>query len=285
MVVAVGSNAPGIHMLWWCQAFPGRTWRSGTSYCEATSWNSDHEDDYDSLRLQLAAMVDVGRHLVNIPYKLEGDDALVFSTYQVLQSVTQAFAQEHWPNVRALCEAISDADPDVNARQLERDTMQGARPAINWFLRKFNVDLGYVVTLFRVPATLIPWLCKTSTWLLRMWEAFVPFRSWIRIAPLKLCRLSCQPISLLLVVLTSLKTTKRSVGGLYVRMTFLHGLMRSGRCFSSSRLLQPPSELSVCWLAASLPPSRVPWRLCGVISNASLQQSRLQVTDDASLRL
>ena len=27
--------------------------------------------------------------------------------------------------------------------------MQGARPAINWFLRKFNVDLGNVVTLFR----------------------------------------------------------------------------------------------------------------------------------------
>ena len=107
------------------------------------------EDDYDSLRLQLAAMVDVGRHLVNITHKLEGDGALVFSTYQVLQSATQAFAQEHWPNVRALCEAISDADPDVNAQQLERDTMQGARPAINWFLRKFNVDLSNVVTLFR----------------------------------------------------------------------------------------------------------------------------------------
>ena len=107
------------------------------------------EDDYDSLRLQLVAMVDVGRHLVNITYKLEGDGALVFSTYQVLQSATQAFAQEHWPNVRALCEAISDADPDVHARQLERDTMQGARPAIIWFFRKFNVNLGNVVTLFR----------------------------------------------------------------------------------------------------------------------------------------
>ena len=107
------------------------------------------EDDCDSLRLQLAAMVDVGRHLVNITYQLEGDGALVFSTYHVFQSATPAFAQEHWPNVRALCEAISDADPDVNARQLDRDTMQGARPAINWFLRKFNVDMGNVVTLFR----------------------------------------------------------------------------------------------------------------------------------------
>lgn len=108
------------------------------------------EDDYETLRLQLAAMIDVGKHLVRLTYNLEGDGPLIFSAYTILQAATTAFSQGNWPILDAMCRSIAENDPTVNERQLREDTLAGARPAINWFLRKFNVDFGATVSAFRL---------------------------------------------------------------------------------------------------------------------------------------
>ena len=108
------------------------------------------EDDLDSLRLQLAAMVDVGKHFVRLTYNLEGDGPLVFSAYTILQEATTVFAQDHCPLLDAVCREIAERKPAVTEAQLRAQTLQGARPAINWYLQKFNGDLGEVVSAFRL---------------------------------------------------------------------------------------------------------------------------------------
>ena len=109
----------------------------------------DNDGSRRTLQLQLAALVDIGKHLVEATYLLEGDGSLLFSCYEMLQSLATTFSQEHRPNLRALARTFADENTTLNARQLERDTMEGAKPAIMWFLQKFNVDIDPIVSAFR----------------------------------------------------------------------------------------------------------------------------------------
>ena len=107
------------------------------------------DDSRRTLQLQLAALVDIGKHLVEATYLLEGDGPLLFSCFEKLQSLATTFSQDDRPNLRVLARAFAEEDPTLDAHQLERDTMEGAKPAITWFLRKFNVDLAPIVIVFR----------------------------------------------------------------------------------------------------------------------------------------
>ena len=60
------------------------------------------EDDCTTLRLELAAIIDVGQHLVTLTYNLEGDGPLVFSTHELLQKAATAFSQANWSNVKSM---------------------------------------------------------------------------------------------------------------------------------------------------------------------------------------
>ena len=59
----------------------------------------DDDDSRRTLQLQLAALVDIGKHLVEATYLLEGDGPLLFSCYEMLQSLVTTFSQEHRPNL------------------------------------------------------------------------------------------------------------------------------------------------------------------------------------------
>lgn len=107
------------------------------------------QGDLKTLRLQLAAMIDVGRHLVEVTYLLEGDGPLIFTCYQKLQAVTTALAQKNLPSLKAVARQLAEQDASVDADALVTETMQGAQPAIDYFRRKFNVDLGSTVTAFK----------------------------------------------------------------------------------------------------------------------------------------
>lgn len=108
----------------------------------------DDEDDAVRLKLELAAMVDIGKHLVVATYKLEGDGPLFLSTYTTLQAIASAFATLRCPNLEAVATQITGED-GAEAATLVQGTIQKARPAINWFLRKFNVNLGATVAAFK----------------------------------------------------------------------------------------------------------------------------------------
>ena len=53
------------------------------------------------LELELAAMVDAGKHFVSATYYLEGDGPLVFSCYERLSGLAHAIAIESYPNTEA----------------------------------------------------------------------------------------------------------------------------------------------------------------------------------------
>ena len=108
----------------------------------------DDEDDTARLRLELAAMINIGKHLVCATYKLEGDGLLVFSAYSTLQAVASAFSVLQCPNLAAVASEIAGEDL-AQATILEGDTIRKARPTINWFLQKFNVAFRSTVMAFK----------------------------------------------------------------------------------------------------------------------------------------
>ena len=119
-----------------------------------------------SLKLELAATIDVGEHFVKATYFLEGDGPLVFACYEKLSAVSQLCQVPCFLNVRAIATAISEEDPCQNVTALERSAKACVEPAIRWFLRKFNVDLYDVVVAFKAARPFCPvtiqWLKPTN---------------------------------------------------------------------------------------------------------------------------
>jgi len=53
------------------------------------------------LDIELAAMIDAGKHFVQATYYLEGDGPLVFTCYEHLSALAHAIAIESYPNTEA----------------------------------------------------------------------------------------------------------------------------------------------------------------------------------------
>ena len=110
-------------------------------------------------------IIDIGEHFVKGTYFLEGDGPLVFSCYEKLQAVAEACQAPYFPNVRAVVAAIVNEDPNQRAAALEQKAKACVQPAIQWFLRKFNVDLNDAVTAFKAARVMCPvtvgWLRPT----------------------------------------------------------------------------------------------------------------------------
>ena len=114
-----------------------------------------HLNKVISLKLELAALVDVGEVFVKATYILEGDGPLVLSFFETLQGVCNACQNVHLPN-------IVDADPAQNVGALEQEAKRSVQPAIEWFLRKFNVDLRNTLSAFKAAQIMCP---VTVQWL------------------------------------------------------------------------------------------------------------------------
>ena len=72
---------------------------------------------------------------------------LIFKAYSVLQSLSTAAGQRQYPNVRAQAQRLGTTEQEVAAlRKIGND---GVRPGIDFFLRKFNVELYDVVRAFK----------------------------------------------------------------------------------------------------------------------------------------
>lgn len=108
-----------------------------------------HLNNVISLKLELAALVDVGKVFVKATYILERDGPLVFSCFETLQGVCNPCQNVRLPNVHAIAVATVDADPTQNVGAFEQEAKRSVQPAIEWFLRKFNVDLRETLSAFK----------------------------------------------------------------------------------------------------------------------------------------
>ena len=131
-----------------------------------------HLNKVISLKLELAALVDVGKVFVKATYILEGDGPLVLSCFETLQAVSNACQNVHLPNVHAVAVAIVNQDPTQNVGALEQEA-KSVQPAIEWFLRKFNVDLHNTLSAFKAAlmkhshSFLIYYVKDSEWWLIR----------------------------------------------------------------------------------------------------------------------
>lgn len=103
------------------------------------------------LKIQLEAVVDVGVHFVKATYHLEGDGPLIFSVYSTLQEVASACAsaESTLPNVSAIAREKAGENTSLSAAELLQRGKDCTRPAIHWYLRKFNVEFCYAITAFK----------------------------------------------------------------------------------------------------------------------------------------
>ena len=69
------------------------------------------------LRIELAAVVDMGEYFVKAIYRLEGDDPLVFSYFEVITALTAALRTACYPNLKAVAKALASGS-FVNEQQL-----------------------------------------------------------------------------------------------------------------------------------------------------------------------
>ena len=106
------------------------------------------------LKVELAIVVDLGVHFVNATYSLEGDGALILKAYQILQSVLLAIGLKHYPKLERVSASI--AANNREKMQLKQHAEDGVKDAVNYFLRKFNIEHIEVVRVFKTARLLSP---------------------------------------------------------------------------------------------------------------------------------
>lgn len=108
----------------------------------------DDEARLRDLKLELAAVVDIGVHFVKATYVLEGDGPLIFNTYRRLQGVLNACLAVHLPNVHAVATSLADGG-EGNVENLKQWARARVQPGITWFMHKFNVQLEPMLQAFK----------------------------------------------------------------------------------------------------------------------------------------
>ena len=110
------------------------------------------------LKLELAAVVDVGRHVVAATYDLEVDSALVLCCFDRIQALANACWIDllHMPNVHAVALYLADNDPKVDVQWAEEFGRNSICNAVKWFHRKFNVELYDIVRAFKAARPMCP---------------------------------------------------------------------------------------------------------------------------------
>jgi hypothetical protein len=84
------------------------------------------------LQIELAAIVDWGEPFVKATYRLEGDGALAFECYEVIDTIRAFIQSGTTPNVQAVADRLSCGVP--SQRQLVLDHVRKCvKPAIDYF--------------------------------------------------------------------------------------------------------------------------------------------------------
>ena len=165
--------------------------------------------------------------------------------------------------MRAVVAAIANEDPNQREAALEQRAKACVQPAIQWFLRKFNVDFYDAVTALKAARVMCPvtvgWLRPTraSVEALRIFHSLTMTRQSTVLAE------SCHSKSLLLRMwLLNAKEEKLS-GGRSTNRGFLIGLLRSRKSYLFNLLLLPQKEfLALRGFSLDRMANNTPKKLC-----------------------
>lgn len=104
--------------------------------------------------VEIASIVDWGEPFVKGTYKLEGDGALAFCTYEVVQSIVAAIQVDNAPNVTAVIRSLT-LDQSIQA-QLTQYSKNCIQPALDYFNKQISISLSHSLMAFKAARLFCP---------------------------------------------------------------------------------------------------------------------------------
>ena len=108
-----------------------------------------------NLKLELAAVIDVGKHFVKSNYTLEGDGLLVRICYEEIKKLRAVIQLGHYPNVNAIAAVIAPGNPAVQ-QQLILYALGCVKDGLEYFQQKFGNDATSPLNAFRAARSVSP---------------------------------------------------------------------------------------------------------------------------------
>jgi hypothetical protein len=107
------------------------------------------------LKVELAAVIDLGEHFVKGTYRLEGDGYLVLSCYEEILKIRNAIRIEHYPNLQAI---VRQAFPDNNdlQKQWVAYSIGCLQAGLDYFQNKLGNDSQLPVAAFKAARLFSP---------------------------------------------------------------------------------------------------------------------------------
>lgn len=104
--------------------------------------------------VEMAAVVDWGEAFVKATYKLEGDGALAFDTYEIVQAVVTSIQVQNTPNVTAIVKALS---PDCSIQaQLQDYAKKCIQTGLDYFAHQLDTSLSVPLSAFKAARLFCP---------------------------------------------------------------------------------------------------------------------------------
>lgn len=107
------------------------------------------------LQIELASVVDYGKHFVSGTYSLEGDGPLVFSCYEEIQKIKAAIQAGYTPNVDGVVRSISSG-VQQREMQLRAYAHKCVQPGLDYFERQLRTNLQEALAVFKTAQLFSP---------------------------------------------------------------------------------------------------------------------------------
>ena len=107
------------------------------------------------LDIELADMIDAGKHFVQATFYLEGDGPLVFTCYERLSALAHAIATESYPNTEAKARQHAGRNMALY-NQIVAQAKACINPGFRFYQQKFSVQFHNIVRAFKAARLCCP---------------------------------------------------------------------------------------------------------------------------------
>ena len=105
------------------------------------------------LKVEMAAIVDVGKQFIQATYKLEGNEPLVLYCYEYIEAFAHAIQACHFPDTDAVIREPG-GQPAHFASQLYAESC--VQPGFDYFFSRFHGELGSTLAAFKAARLFLP---------------------------------------------------------------------------------------------------------------------------------
>ena len=107
------------------------------------------------LQLELAAVIDAGEPFVKATYKLESDNALAFTCYEIYSSLEASVKLQHYPNLNAVANKLCGKSTTLYNKFVQYGKSR-VQPGLLYFQSKFSNELSNSLAAFKAARLFVP---------------------------------------------------------------------------------------------------------------------------------